>query len=48
MLTLLLNHYFQEQIHAAYLQDRSLIGSHVDSAKWKYDMGLRFNSPNHK
>jgi len=32
---------FQEQIHAAYLQYRSYIGSNIDSAKWKYDIGLR-------
>lgn len=31
---------FQEQIHAAYVQYRSSIGK-IDSAKWKYDIGLR-------
>jgi outer membrane receptor protein involved in Fe transport len=31
---------FNEQIHAAYLQYRSYIGK-IDSAKWKYDIGLR-------
>lgn len=31
---------FTEQIHAAYLQYRSYIGK-IDSAKWKYDLGLR-------
>ncbi len=34
------NFIFQEQIHAAYLQFRSYIGK-VDSAKWKYDIGIR-------
>ncbi len=31
---------FKEQIHAAYLQYRGYIGK-PDSAKWKYDIGLR-------
>lgn len=31
---------FKEQVHAAYLQYRSYIGK-IDSAKWKYDLGLR-------
>lgn len=31
---------FKEQVHAAYLQYRSYIGK-IDSAKWKYDVGLR-------
>ncbi len=34
------NFIFQEQVHAAYLQFRSYIGK-IDSAKWKYDIGLR-------
>lgn len=32
--------HFKEQVHAAYLQYRSYIGKQ-DSAKWKYDLGLR-------
>lgn len=31
---------FKEQVHAAYVQYRSYIGK-IDSAKWKYDLGLR-------
>ena len=31
---------FKEQVHAAYLQYKSYIGK-IDSAKWKYDLGLR-------
>jgi outer membrane receptor protein involved in Fe transport len=31
---------FQEQVHAAYLQYRSYVGK-IDSAKWKYTVGLR-------
>ncbi len=31
---------FKEQIHAVYLQYRSYIGK-IDSAKWKYDIGVR-------
>ena len=31
---------FKEQVHAAYLQYKSFIGK-PDSAKWKYDIGLR-------
>jgi outer membrane receptor protein involved in Fe transport len=31
---------FKEQVHAAYVQYRSYIGK-IDSAKWKYDIGLR-------
>jgi outer membrane receptor protein involved in Fe transport len=31
---------FKEQIHAAYLQYKSYVGKE-DSAKWKYDVGLR-------
>jgi outer membrane receptor protein involved in Fe transport len=33
--------HFTEQVHAAYLQFRSYIGK-PDSAKWKYDVGVRF------
>lgn len=32
---------FKEQIHAAYLQYRSYVGNTEDSAKWKYDLGVR-------
>ena len=31
---------YAEQIHAGYVQYRGYVG-HIDSAKWKYDIGLR-------
>lgn len=36
---------FQEQIHAAYLQYKGYFG-HADSAKWKYDIGIRCEQVN--